>query len=53
MPLYTDASTGVIFNFAGNVTVGDEILPNGVIMVLVSKQPNIISVLLRPLNKQL
>lgn len=37
-PLYPDAGSGIIFNFAGDVTIGNETLPEGVIMTPVNKQ---------------
>lgn len=37
-PLYSDAGSGIIFNLAGDVVIGDETLPEGVIMLPVKKQ---------------
>lgn len=37
-PLYSDAGSGIIFNLAGNVIIGNETLPEGVIMLPVKKQ---------------
>lgn len=37
-PLYSDAGSGIIFNFAGDVKIGNETLPEGVIMLPVNKQ---------------
>lgn len=36
--LYSDAGSGIIFNLAGDVIIGNEILPEGVIMLPVKKQ---------------
>lgn len=35
-PLYSDAGSGIIFNFAGDVTIGEEALPEGVILLPIS-----------------
>ena len=32
-PLYADAGTGIIFNFFGEISLGDEMLPEGVVML--------------------
>lgn len=37
-PLYSDAGSGVIFNFASELTIGNETLSQGVIMLPVKKQ---------------
>lgn len=37
-PLYADAGSGIIFNFLGSVTIGNETLPEGVIMLPVKNQ---------------
>lgn len=37
-PLYSDAGSGIIFNLTGDVTIGNETLPEGVIMLPVKKQ---------------
>lgn len=37
-PLYSDAGSGIIFNLAGDVIIGNETLPEGVIMLPVKKQ---------------
>ncbi len=37
-PLYSDAGSGIIFNFSGDVIIGNETLPEGVIMLPVKKQ---------------
>ncbi|OPX57140.1 AraC family transcriptional regulator [Oceanospirillum multiglobuliferum] len=37
-PLYSDAGSGIIFNFAGDVMIGSETLPKGVIMLPVKKK---------------
>lgn len=37
-PLYSDAGSGIIFNLAGEVTIGTETLPEGVIMLPVKTQ---------------
>lgn len=37
-PLYSDAGSGIIFNLSGDVTIGNEFLPEGVIMLPISKQ---------------
>lgn len=39
-PLYSDAGSGIMFNFSGNVTIGGETLPEGVIMLPIKKQAN-------------
>lgn len=36
--LYSDAGSGIVFNLAGELTIGDEVLPEGVIMLPVHKQ---------------
>ncbi|MEJ2766269.1 helix-turn-helix domain-containing protein [Photobacterium sp. MCCC 1A19761] len=36
-PLYTDAGSGILFNLAGDVKIGHEALPQGVIMLPVKK----------------
>lgn len=37
-PLYSDAGSGIIFNLAGDVIIGNETIPEGVIMLPVKKQ---------------
>jgi AraC-like DNA-binding protein len=37
-PLHSDAGSGIIFNFVGNLTIGNEALPEGVILLPVKKQ---------------
>lgn len=37
-PLYSDAGSGIIFNLSGDVVIGNETLPEGVIMLPVKKQ---------------
>jgi AraC-like DNA-binding protein len=37
-PLYSDAGSGIIFNLAGDLIIGDETLQEGVIMLPVKKQ---------------
>ena len=37
-PLYADAGSGIIFNFAGSLTIDKETLPKGVIMLPVKKR---------------
>ena len=37
-PLYSDAGSGIIFNLVGDVTIGNETLPEGVIMLPIKKQ---------------
>lgn len=37
-PLYSDAGSGIIFNLAGEVTIGNEALPEGVIMLPINKK---------------
>lgn len=36
-PLYSDAGSGILFNLVGNVTIGNEVLPEGVIMIPIKK----------------
>ncbi|MDE1463716.1 helix-turn-helix domain-containing protein [Spartinivicinus poritis] len=36
--LYSDAGSGIIFNLMGDVTIGNETLPEGVIMLPINKQ---------------
>ena len=36
--LYTDAGSGIVFNLSGEVMIGNEVLPEGVIMRSVDKQ---------------
>lgn len=36
--LYSDAGSGIIFNFSGEVTIGNQVLPAGVIMLPIKKQ---------------
>jgi len=36
-PLYSDAGSGILFNLVGNVTIGGEVLPEGVIMLPTNK----------------
>lgn len=36
-PLYSDAGSGILFNLFGGVTIGDEVLPEGVIMLPTNK----------------
>ena len=37
-PLYSDAGSGIIFNLVGDVKIGNETLPEGVIMLPINKQ---------------
>lgn len=37
-PLYSDAGSGIIFNLSGDVRIGNETLPKGVIMLPVKRQ---------------
>lgn len=37
-PLYSDAGSGIIFNLVGDVKIGNEVLPEGVIMLPINKQ---------------
>lgn len=37
-PLYSDAGSGIIFNLAGDVTIGNKTLPEGVIMLPLKKK---------------
>lgn len=37
-PLYSDAGSGIIFNLAGDVKIGNKTLPEGVIMLPINKQ---------------
>lgn len=37
-PLHSDAASGIIFNLAGHITIGNTELPEGVIMLPVNKQ---------------
>lgn len=37
-PLYSDAGSGIIFNLVGDVMIGNETLPEGVIMLAINKQ---------------
>lgn len=37
-PLYSDAGSGIIFNLVGELKIGNEVLPEGVIMLPVTKQ---------------
>ncbi|WP_200843005.1 helix-turn-helix domain-containing protein [Zhongshania aliphaticivorans] len=37
-PLYSDAGSGIIFNLVGDVKIGNEALPEGVIMLPINKQ---------------
>lgn len=36
-PLYSDAGSGILFNFAGDVTIGNEVLSEGVIMLPINR----------------
>lgn len=36
-PLYSDAGSGILFNLVGNVKIGGEVLPEGVIMLPINK----------------
>lgn len=36
-PLYADAGSGIIFNLAGEIIIGDETLPEGIVMLPVKK----------------
>jgi len=36
-PLYSDAGSGILFNLVGDVTIGNEVLPEGVIMLPINK----------------
>lgn len=37
-PLYSDAGSGVIFNLAGEIQIGQDVLPEGVILLPINKQ---------------
>jgi AraC-like DNA-binding protein len=37
-PLYSDAGSGILFNLVGDVTIGNDVLPEGVIMVPIKKR---------------
>ncbi|WP_434353937.1 helix-turn-helix domain-containing protein [Psychrobacter sp. HD31] len=37
-PLYSDAGSGIIFNLVGDVVIGNETLPEGVIMLPISRK---------------
>mgnify|MGYP000046815539 FL=1 len=37
-PLYSDAGSGIIFNLTGEVAIGNEYLPEGIIMLPINKQ---------------
>ncbi len=37
-PLLADAGSGIVFNFVGDVAIGDDVLPQGVIMLPVKKR---------------
>ena len=37
-PLYSDGGCGIIFNLVGDVTIGNEVLPEGVIMLPIKKK---------------
>lgn len=37
-PLYSDAGNGILFNFSSDLVIDDEIIPEGVIILPVSKQ---------------
>ena len=37
-PLYSDAGSGVIFNLAGEIQIGPDVLPEGVILLPINKQ---------------
>ena len=36
-PLYSDAGSGVIFNLSGDLIIGDQVMPEGVIMLPTKK----------------
>ena len=36
-PLYSDACSGIIFNLAGEIKIGNEVLPKGVVMLPINK----------------
>ncbi len=42
-PLYSDAGSGITFNLVGDVTIGNETLPEGVIMLPINKRAETIA----------